>query len=825
MQRIGDAIVYSPSDLNHFLECEHLTQLDLARAPGTMRHARDAHADLLASKGLEHECAWLERFRAEGRHIVEIDAPSGDRNWAGDANRTLEAMRAGADVIYQGVLVEEEWHGISDFLVKTDVPSGLGSWSYEAWDTKLARRSRPYYVLQLCFYSARIGRLQQHDPARMHVILGTGEAEHFQFSDFSAYYRAVRRRFLAAIYRGQATYPYPVSHCGFCEYATACEEQWEADDHLSLVANIRREQVQRLNDAGIHTVAQLATVDPDVRIGIGRLALERLRHQAALQADHRRTGTHRYDLLPVDERTGFRLLPAPSPGDIFFDMEGDPYFAPESGLEYLFGVMTVAGGSPVFGAYQGLDRDGEKIAFEQFIDLVQERLRTWPDLHVYHYAAYEPSALKRLMSEHATREEELDDLLSREIFVDLYQVVRQSLRISHPSYSIKKVRTFFMEGAGQGAVSEGGDSILQFERWRSTGDPAILQAIVDYNEEDCLSTLKLRDWLLERKLEAEALAGVTIPWKGVEAPEKSPERVEEDGLTAARRAKLELLGTDSAMLLGELLNYHRREAKPEWWAYFERHKKSLDDLLDDTQAISYLEPVRDTLPEKVKSSLVYTLQFPAQEFKLSADPKAQVEDPFRRTSAGTILWIDAATGTLGLKRGLKRAKLDEPLPSAIVTGKPLRTIVQRKALGRVADCVIAGSSEYAAARALLGRELPRVRGRASGARLQTLELDEQKALVAALDSSYLFIQGPPGSGKTYTGARLIVSLIAARKRVGVAANSHKAINNLLEEVEKVAQAEAVDFKGLKKGSDDDAFGGRFVKDTNDNEECETRTCR
>ncbi len=135
--------------------------------------------------------------------------------------------------------------------------------------------------------------------------------------------------------------------------------------------------------------------------------------------------------------------------------------------------------------------------------------------------------------------------------------------------------------------------------------------------------------------------------------------------------------------------------------------------------------------------------------------------------------------------------------------------------------MIRGESEYAAVRALLGRELPRVRGREFGSVLQTLDLAEQKALVAALDSSYLFIQGPPGSGKTWTGARLIVSLIASGKRVGVAATSHKAINNLLSEVEKVAVAEGVTFEGLKKGADDDAFGGRFVKDTNDNEECET----
>src|SRR6266850_3269198 len=227
MQKIAEQIVFSPSDLNHFLECEHLIQLDLARAPGAPKHPRDPHADLLAAKGLEHESAWLGKFRSEGRRIIEIDSPSGERDWAKDARRSLDAMRAGADVIYQGVLVENECHGISDFLVRTDVPSALGPWSYEAWDTKLARHSKPYFVLQLCFYSAHVGRLQQRDPAQMHVILGTGRADHFRYADFSAYYRAVQRRFVAAVHGGKTTYPYPVSHCGLCEYATACAQRWE----------------------------------------------------------------------------------------------------------------------------------------------------------------------------------------------------------------------------------------------------------------------------------------------------------------------------------------------------------------------------------------------------------------------------------------------------------------------------------------------------------------------------------------------------------------------------------------------------------------------
>jgi predicted RecB family nuclease len=820
MQRVGERFLFSPSDLNHFLECEHLIQLDRRRDAHTLAGRRDPHAELLAAKGAAHEQAWLERFRSERRDIAVIE--SGDRDWDRAARDTVAAMHRGAAVVYQGVFVDGDWRGISDFLVRVDRPSRLGNWSYEAWDAKLARQTKPYFVLQLCFYTEQLARIQGVEPEAMCVVLGTSTCDRLRYHDFHAYYRAVRRQFVDAAASDHETHPYPVPHCSLCHYAGRCEGAWHAEDHLSLVAGIRREQVERLHEAGIRTVEQLSAMTSAARIGIGAVALDRLRHQARLQSGFRRSGVHRYELLAADERSGFRLLPPPSPGDLFFDIEGDPYFEPEAGLEYLFGVMTVDDGAPRFHPFLALERAHEKAAFEQLVDFIRERRERWPDLHVYHYAAYETTTLKRLMSAYATREDEMDDLLRGEVFVDLYQVVRQAIRISHSSYSIKKVRTFFMTGAGEGRVTGGGDSILEFERWRIAHDPAILQGIVDYNEEDCLSTLQLRDWLLDRKRELERASGVAIEWPAADAPVENTKRLEEDAATARRREQLRATDGEEAAALADLLDYHRREDKPAWWSYYDRHKKSLDDLLDDAEAIAYLAPVTGREPEKVDRSLVHALRFPEQEFKLSADARAAVEDPFRKRTAGLIWWIDARDGTLGLKRGSKRAS--EPLPAALVPGKPIGTSAQRQALARVADAVIAGTTGYAAVRALLARELPRVRGRRTGAPLQTSDLDGQKALVASLDSSYLVVQGPPGTGKTWTGARLIVSLIAAGKRVGVAATSHKAINNMLSAIEAAAIAEHVTFTGVKKGSDDDKFGGRFVRDTPDNEECETADC-
>ena len=241
MQRIGDRLIFSPSDLNHFLECAHLTALDLARDPGTPRAARDAQAELLAAKGLEHERAWLDRFRASGNVVVSIDSPGPERDWRSDATRTIDAMRRGAAVIYQGVFVEGDWHGVSDFLVRVERPSNLGAWSYEAWDTKLARRAKPYFVLQLCFYTEQLTRIQGVTPEEMVIVLGTGERERLRSRDFDAYYRAVRGEFLKAVSAQTPTYPYPVAHCGLCAFRTPCEQRWDDDRHLSLVANIRRD--------------------------------------------------------------------------------------------------------------------------------------------------------------------------------------------------------------------------------------------------------------------------------------------------------------------------------------------------------------------------------------------------------------------------------------------------------------------------------------------------------------------------------------------------------------------------------------------------------
>ena len=784
MKQRNGSILFSPSDLNAFLECEHLTQLELAVARRELERPADENpqADLVKRKGNEHEAAYLAQLIADGREVVTI---ANDWDLETATRATEESMRAGADVVYQACFVDGDWRGFADFVERQ--PDGR----YEVVDTKLARHSKPTYVLQLCFYSEQVARIQRSLPERMHVVLGSHERESLRVADFLAYYHRVRERFVHTVAAGIDVYPLPVSFCDRCAFLQHCEGRWRADDHLSLVARMGRSQVRRFEGEGVATVEALAYALDNARPATMALrTFETLRDQAAMQVAAR-TSEHTWKVLPPEPARGFELLPEPSPGDLFFDIEGDPFWEPGRGLEYLWGIVDAAGAFRPFWAH---DRAQERRAVEGVIDVIRERYAAEAAMHVYHYAAYEVTALKRLTCEYGTREEELDDLLRDGVFVDLYKVVSQGLRISHERYGLKQVETFYFERDAD--LRAGDDSILMYEKWLDERDPAILDAISDYNEEDCVSTLQLRDWLLPKR-----------PGAAPQPEEREP-REPRDGAVETeelRQALLAGLPDDPYAvaeadrphwLLAQLLLYHRREAKPVWWAFFDKIGRTSEELEErDTDAIGGLEQAGPAVGGG--KSLVWAFTFPAQQHHLVEGDG--VFDPATGGSAGTIEAFDDEAGTLSLRRGPKLE--DVPLPEALIPGGPIPTPEQQGALRRLARSVLAGDQGFLASKSILVREpFP--------AALPQDDLAAAKELVAALAGRQLVIQGPPGTGKTYTGARLAVHLMRLGRRVGVTATSHKSIENLVSEIESAAREEKFTFRGLKKGGD---YDGLFVQ--------------
>jgi len=792
MQIVAGRIVLSPSDLNDYVNCRHLTTLSREVAHGEREwpHRSDEGARLLQEKGELHELHFLEQLRAEGREVVDIIK---EDRWDFDAAaaRTQEAMRAGADVISQATFVSGPWRGRADLLFRTEVNTDLGPWGYEALDAKLARAEKPTYVLQLCFYSDGIAAVQRVRPEHMHVHLGTGAPRRLRYDDFSAYYRRVRCRFEDAIASSAPTEAWPVEHCGLCDFASVCKARWIADDHLVLVAGMCRDQVEGLREAGVPTLTALARAAQKIEVPrMGSHAFEALRDQALLQLIRRTTRRLDWHPIDCDEGRGFELLPKPSSGDVIFDIEGDPFWEPAQGLHFLFGLLLKEGADFRYRTIWAHDRAGERAMFETFVDLIHERLSADPGMHVYHYGTYENAAIKQLMGTYATREDAVDELLRRNVFINLHTVVRQGLRAGVDSYSLKEVEAL-AKFERRADVRMGIDAVLAYEQWMKSTDDTLLASIAEYNAEDCRATLALRDWLVEHH-PADKM------WAGVVSREEKPK--EGDGERSALRERL-IEGEEPGSvrwLAGELLEYHRREARPMWWWFFRRRDlMTEEELVDDAEAISGLMPTSDVVVDK--KSRIYTLRYPPQQHKLSAGDA--VVDPATKEAAGTIDAIDDINGTLRLRR---RPKLHGvALPHALIPANTYGTGAQRGALARLASSIAAGDGRYPALRAILERRPPRVVGYTEGSNIQSTELAVQRTLTAGLDGSYLFIQGPPGTGKTWTGARLIVDLIRRGRRVGVTATSHKAIHNLLDEVEKAANGEGVSFFGLKKSSNGD----------------------
>ena len=839
MKIVGGQPRLSASDLANHLACRYLTALDLAAAEGRIDapHWRDPALAVLQERGLEHEQAYLDHLAADGATITRLD-PDGEESPASAFERTVEAMRRGEHVIVQATLVHGRWLGRADILQRVPRPSALGDWSYEVTDTKLARETRAGTMLQLCLYSDIVGAVQGLPPEHMHVVApGRGFApESYRVDDFMAYYRFVRAKLERAVDEAAAPgaaagdlfavadglYPEPVPMCDICRWWSSCDRRRRADDHLSLVAGITRSQRVELVEWEVPTMARLAALPLPLerRPSRGsRESIERVREQARVQVEGRVHGAPVYELLPREPGQGLLRLPEPSAGDVFLDLEGDA-FVGIAGLEYLFGWVLLENGTPRYEALWALDPAGERRAFERWVDLLMARWAAHPDLHVYHFAPYEPAALKRLMGRFATREAEIDRLLRAERFVDLHAVVRRALRASVERYSIKDLEPFYGFTRAM-PLDEARPSLSAVEHALELGrkdaiDAAMRSTVEAYNRDDCVSALALREWL-ERLRRGLAAAGEEVP-RPESTPGDAPQEIGEreqriaalvgrlvDGVAddpAARAPK-----DHARWLLAHLLDWHRREDKVKWWEYFRLRDLPLEDLHDERAALAGLEFVERVAV--VRKSEVHRYRFPAQESALRKEDELWTASEESRF--GTITAIDPLAGTLEVQKGPTKLALH---PESVFEHKYFGTGAQAGALERIGDWVAAhgidADGPYRAARDLLLRRPPRLAGAAGAALLQADGEDGLAAaqrLALALDQGVLAIQGPPGSGKTFTGARVIVALVRAGHRVGVTANSHRVIRSLLEEVVEAA-GEAGDVLCIQKVSD-----GEFIEDS------------
>lgn len=824
VQISNDILLLSGSDLVGHLNCRHLTELENAVAKGLLKKSvnRDPLLQILWERGLEHEKAYVEHLRSAGFEVVEI-AGVGVEDQLVEA--TLKAMQSGVAIIVQGAFKRNGWVGRTDILRRVETPSALGAWSYEVIDTKLATETKGGTVLQLCLYSDMVGASQGLIPEYMHVVTPWSDfaPESYRVADYAAYYRCVKVGLERSVAEdtNHDIYPEPKGHCDICHWRGSCETRRRNDDHLCLVAGISKTQINELNEHGVRTTTELSAMPLPLAWKPDRGSAHsyaRIREQARVQIQGRTSGTPIYEALPIMQGFGLTCLPAPSPGDIFFDLEGDP-FVGQGGLEFLFGYVVINDeGKPEYTGNWVASREDEKHVFERFVDFVIERLERYPDLHIYHYAPYEPGALKRLMGRYATREEEIDRMLRAKLFVDLYGVVRHAVRASVESYSIKRLEQFY----GYERRTPLADANIALVRVQACMElnnfPGITddlrKTVSDYNRDDCVSTQELRNWL--EQIRAGLIAqGQVIdrPPPGDGAPsENISEWLEKINALIARLThdvpvdvEERTVEQHARWILANILDWHRREDKAVWWEYFRLCDLGEEDLLDERAGLAGLEFIENV--GGTAKAPIHRYRFPAQETELRGGETLNRQGGEKH---GKVESIDLEQRTVDIK---KRGDSASNHSDAVFAHDVVGTKEQAAALVRigeyVADHGLVGVGPYHAARDLLLKEAPRIGG-------QAIRIPGESTVQSAcrvgvnMEGGVLPIQGPPGAGKTFTGGRMICDLVRAGKKVGITANSHKVIRNLLNAVVEASVETGVALCCIQKASEKEEDQERLI---------------
>ena len=663
--RITDGQVrFGAGDLVNHLACRYLTELNTQMAEGVLAAPgdRDPMLDLLQQRGLAHEEGYVQHLEESGCQITRIDGV-GLIQAAVDA--TLEAMRSGSEVIVQAALTEGAWGGRADVLRRVDVPSDLRDWSYEVIDTKLARETKRGAILQFSLYSDLVRAIQGKLPEFMYVVAPwTGfQPQAYRTGDYAAYYRLIMNWLEAAVTEnGQvANYPDPRQHCDICRWSRSCDARRRADDHLSLVAGISNLQMDELRVRSVDTTAILASEPLPLswRPTRGTAAsYERVREQARVQVEGRSLGEPVYETLELEDGVGLSMLPEPSHGDVFFDIEGDPFVGP-GGLEYLFGYVAADDtGEQRYTGLWGLSPEKEKRNFEVLVDWLMARWANHPGMHVYHFAPYEPSALKRLMGRYGTREDEVDQMLRAKLFVDLYRVVRGALRASVESYSIKELKKLF-DFRREVDLRDANPALYGLAVPLELGDPDSIAAghketVEGDNRDDCFSTLHLRDWLEEIK------SALVDDGKEILRPDPSDPQASES-LTERQEMIAELASRiagdvpvseedrdgeqQARWVLANILDWHRREEKAVWWEYFRLSELTADELLDEQASLGRLQFIGEA--GGTARVPVHRYSFPLQETSLRGGEglKSCGGDDLGRLDA-----VDSQNRTIDIKR-------------------------------------------------------------------------------------------------------------------------------------------------------------------------------
>lgn len=811
-------VVWSASDLKAAAECEfawcRAIDAKLGRIPPIPDPA-DAMLERAARLGDAHEERVLARYQAElGTGAVRVlpSVSSADAEaLAGAVAETRAALESDARLVFQAAFATSEFVGFADFLVRDDE----GRWRVQ--DSKLARTARTTALMQVAAYVDQLDQMGVARSPEVDLLLGDGTTSTHAVHDILPLFfvRRDRLRALIADRRvadGRGAEPLAwgdergeleIRACGRC---AVCDEQTHAHRDLLLVARMRPAQRAKLRSGGIETIDALAEAPPEaIPAGTSGEIFDALRAQAQLQV---RATAGAPPPVELYNPAAIGAMPRSSEGDIFFDFEGDPLYseqgdgAPVWGIDYLFGWVDDAEQYSALWAHTLAE---ERQALEAFLAFVTERRARHPEMHIYHYAPYETAHFSAMAARHGVGEDTVDALLREGVFVDLYPLVLRSVRVGDRSYSIKKLEPLYMGSEVRTAeVSKGDESIEHYVHamaLRADGQDGAAQVILDdladYNRYDCVSTRRLRNWLIDL---ARGAGVAPAPPDEPDAQPYTPSPLAV-ALTAQAEQASDAEHAGLYRFAAAAISYYPREAKSSWQAHFQRLREPVSLWAETKDVVrvdasrsrvrrdwSFTEGARvlsrevdlhgevapgTTLGERSEPYAVYELPFvgPAPARAIYAAHYAQITEV-------------EGDGYVITERAIDGQTWDE-LPIALTPPGPLSVRSQQQAIEEWAATLLAAAPDFPADAAtdILRRAHPRT---VSGGSVDAHDGDAIDAIVAAvrdLDNSYLAVQGPPGTGKSYTGSKVIARLVTEYGfRVGVVAQSHAVIEQLLERV-------------------------------------------
>ena len=795
-------VIYSASDLAAAARCEYalLRAFDAKLGRGPKVSVEDELLARTATLGDEHERRQLDDLRTEfGGDVTIIGRPPyTDAGLRAAFDQTMRAVERRSPVIYQAAMFDGRFAGFADFLV-------LEGDRYRLRDTKLARSVKVEALLQLAAYADTLARHGVPVADEVDLVLGDGAVASYRVDELLPVYlprRAALQRLLDGHLAGGAAVSWEDQEVRACFRCPECDVRVREYDDLLLVAGMRVSQRARLIDAGVstlHDLAEHAGAVPE----LSARTVTALTAQARLQVADRVDGKPPYEVLDAQP---LMVLPDANKGDLFFDFEGDPLWTVDGrewGLEYLWGVLTT---TDEFTPYWAHDRASERQALVDFLAMVRKRLKKHPGMHVYHYAAYEKSTLLRLAGRYGVGEHDVDEMLRNGVLVDLYPLVRKSIRVGTESYSIKYLEPLYMGNElRSGEVTTATDSITQYARFcalrdeeRADDAAIVLKEIEDYNHYDCRSTRRLRDWLVARAIESGVPPRGPLPVADGADAEPADE-LERRLLKFAGDAVEERTPEQTAVaMIAAARGFHKREDKPFWWAHFDRVNNPVDEWADNTDVFvaeravivaDWHQPPKARKPQRhVKLIGELANGGLGREMFALYDPPAPAglaDDPDRR-AFGSVTVVDcdnpeAPTEAVVVERQPKNGGVFDQLPFALTPGGPINTKPLQDSIADTAAMVAAGLPNLPADAVtdILLRRAPRTVG--GGPLPRTGDVaDDLTAALLDLDSSYLAVHGPPGTGKTFTSAKVIARLVKEHGwRVGVVAQSHAVVENLL----------------------------------------------